>query len=311
MNLREQRYVLAIGKHGSIKDAAKELYISPPTLSIFLGNLERDLGIPLFDRLGKTFVPTHAGKVYMDYAREMIRLDTEFLKVFGDIKEESVGVLNLGLHRRRTTYFLPRILGSFMKTHPEVEVRLCEAGAEVLFERLLEGELDIIVNSRVHRNAILEYIPFYTDRLVMVLSPSHPKAHMGCPLEGESLLWMDLALFNGETFILQKSSQASRSYVDQAIEYARAVPGHILTISNMEAASQLAAEGLGLAFNVLSYTCSYVYPKPVSYFLVGDPNMKIPYYIIRRKDRYMPSYVEDFVEVMKKSWNHHTVFQGP
>jgi DNA-binding transcriptional LysR family regulator len=144
----------------------------------------------------------------------------------------------------------------------------------------------------------------------MVLAPSHPKTHMGCPLEGESLPWIDLALFNGETFILQKSSQASRIYVDQAIKYAQAMPGHIFIISNMEAASQLAAEGLGLAFNVLSYTCSYVYPKPVTYFLVGDPGMRIPYFIIRRKDRYVPSYVDDFIKIMQDLWGHHTTSQG-
>lgn len=305
MNLREQRYVLAIGKHGSIKEAAKELCVSPPTLSIFLGNLERELGVALFDRLGKHMVPTYAGKTFLEYAGEMVRLDTEFTRLFTDITKEQVGVLNLGLHRRRTTYLLPPILGSFMKTHPKVEVHLCEAGTEILFDKLLSGDLDIIINSHVRndKEGVLEYIPFYRDRLVMVLSPSHPMAGMGHPLEGEALPWMDLSHFNGETFILQRSNQASRDYVNRVISHAGAKPGRTIIISNMEAASQLAAEGIGLAFNLLSYTCSYNYPKPVQYFLVGDPEMRIPYYITRRKDRHMPSYIEDFIATMKAMWD--------
>ena len=52
MELREQAYVTAIARHGSLKQAAAELHISPPTLSIFLSNLEKELGLQLFDRLG-------------------------------------------------------------------------------------------------------------------------------------------------------------------------------------------------------------------------------------------------------------------
>ena len=61
MELHEQEYVLALIKHRSFKKAAEELYISQPTLSIFLNRLEERLGIRLFERLGKRLVPTYAG----------------------------------------------------------------------------------------------------------------------------------------------------------------------------------------------------------------------------------------------------------
>ena len=58
MDLREQEYVVALAKHQSITRAAEELYISQPTLSIFLNRLEERMGVPLFDRVGKRLVPT-------------------------------------------------------------------------------------------------------------------------------------------------------------------------------------------------------------------------------------------------------------
>ncbi len=302
MNLREQRYVLAIAKHRSIKEAAKELCIAPPTLSIFLGNLERELGIPLFDRLGKKFAPTCAGRVYIDYAQKMAQLDDEFEKEMMDLKNESKGLVRLGMHRRRTTYLVPATLAEFLRVHPDVDFQLHESDTEDLFKRLLAGELDLVINNHIHRDEILEYIPFYDDRLVVVTSADHPKIQ-GLSYGKGLPSWVDLSLFNGETFILQRPSQASRGYVDQAMAYSSAEPGRTLIISNMEAASQLAAEGIGIAFNMLSYTVSYNYPKPVRYFFVGDRDVKVPYYIIRRRDRYTPSYLDDLISILKSCIN--------
>ena len=73
MDMREQLYMLEIEKHRGIKDAAQALHISPPALSIFLGNLEERTGTKFFDRIGKQFVPTEAGKIYLEHAKEMIK----------------------------------------------------------------------------------------------------------------------------------------------------------------------------------------------------------------------------------------------
>ena len=77
MDMREQLYMLEIEKHRGIKDAAQALHISPPALSIFLGNLEERTGTRFFDRIGKQFVPTEAGKIYLEHAKEMKSLADE------------------------------------------------------------------------------------------------------------------------------------------------------------------------------------------------------------------------------------------
>ena len=77
MDMREQLYMIEIEKHRGIKDAAQALHISPPALSIFLGNLEERTGTRFFDRIGKQFVPTEAGKIYLEHAKEMKSLADE------------------------------------------------------------------------------------------------------------------------------------------------------------------------------------------------------------------------------------------
>ena len=94
MDMREQLYMLEIEKHRGIKDAAQALHISPPALSIFLGNLEERTGTRFFDRIGKQFVPTEAGKIYLEHAKEMIKIEAhyenELQKYMGALRERSV-----------------------------------------------------------------------------------------------------------------------------------------------------------------------------------------------------------------------------
>ena len=78
MDMKEQVYMLAIEKYKGIKDAAQSLHISPPALSIFLSNLEERSGVHFFDRIGKQFIPTQAGKIYLEHARKMINIRDDY-----------------------------------------------------------------------------------------------------------------------------------------------------------------------------------------------------------------------------------------
>ena len=118
MDLREQEYVVALARHQSITKAAEELYISQPTLSIFLNRLEERMGVPLFDRVGKRLVPTCAGALYVRSAREMLAIQNEFRGELNDMIQGSAGRLRLGLHLRRGRYLLPKVLTEFERSYP-------------------------------------------------------------------------------------------------------------------------------------------------------------------------------------------------
>lgn len=306
MNLREQEYVLAIAKHHSLKGAAEELNISAPSLSVFLSTLEQTLGIPLFNRFGKKFVPTEAGAAYIRYAQEMSFLNRQWESQLSNLKQGARGVLRIGLHPRRTTYLLPAALREFSVLRPNVSTKIYQGSSEELFHLLIDGEVDLIINNQTHPSPMLEYIPFYRDRLVAVLSPLHPLASRAVSLPGSPLPWINLSLFAGERFILQLPDQSSRLYTDQALAYAGIRPVHSYIIENMETAAQMAAEGLGIAFNFLGYIQHFSYEKPIVFFLAGDPGVFIDYHIICRKDAYMAPYLSDFIQILHKQISQHS-----
>lgn len=299
MDLREQRYVLAIAKFGSIKLASEELNITPPTLSIFLSNLESNLGTVLFDRLGKKFVPTEVGRLYIESAQKILNISNNYEAVLNDYLSGSTGTIRFGIHPRRTLYLLPESLSIFSKLYPKVNVISYEEGSAEMYKLLIDGELDFIIHNQINHDPILEYQPLYSDRLVVVTNSGHKNNSLAVRLPRETLPWIDLSLFNGERFILQKPKQSCRIYADQAIAYSKAIPSGIFTIENMEASAQLAAEGLGIAFSYLNYAKNYKYTKPIKYFLVGDPNISIKYYIVRRKDKYLPKFVSEYIDILR------------
>lgn len=301
MELREQAYVTTIARHGSLKQAAAELHISPPTLSIFLSNLEKELGLQLFDRLGKRFVPTEAGRIYLENAREMLRFQERCRAQLGDLRQGSTGSVRFGIHPRRTLYLLAQTLKNYEPFHPGIQVTACEQSSDEMFRLLAMGELDFIVNNQYDPDPALIYEPFYSDRLVMVVRADHPlAADIPAPEDGGTA-WVDLKRFEREPFILQKSHQSSRIYTDRAMDYAGISPQSRYVLENLESAAQLAAEGLGIAFNFESYIRHFHYHKPVRWFYVGDRETVINYSIIYRRDKYMPTYVKDLIAALQEA----------
>jgi len=95
MNLKEQEYVCALAENGTITAAAKELFISQPALSIYINNLEKSLGVRLFERVGKQFILTYAGEQYVEKAKLILQLSHELDEKLKDITGISENKLDI------------------------------------------------------------------------------------------------------------------------------------------------------------------------------------------------------------------------
>lgn len=298
MELHEQEYVLALVRHGSFKKAAEELYVSQPTLSIFLNRLEERLGIPLFERLGKRLVPTYAGEVYARRAREMILIRDQFDSEFGELVTGYSGRIRLGIHSRRSSHLLPRVLCRFGNLHPGMEVTVEENSSQELEQLLQEGSLDLIISNRSFHEEKLDIFPLYQDFVVVCLPQGHPAEQLAVPLEGHTYPWLDLKHLEGERFILQKPAQSLRAFTDLAFQYCQVTPARTFLIENLETAAQMAAEGYGVSFNYQSYICHFQYEKPISCFETGFSDLYIPIYAAVRKGSFLPAHTHTLIRLL-------------
>lgn len=301
MDLREQKYVCTLARYGSITKSAEQLFISQPALSVYISNLEKSLGIKLFNRIGKHFTLTSAGEIYVKTAIQMLSLESKFNATMSDIVHGTTGTLRIGMYLRRTPYLLPAVLSRFYKIHPQIEIDLHEADFQTLSELLISGQLDLFLsNMKIRKSHDVSYIHLFDDRLLLAVKADHPLLSKAQRVN-DRLSWIDLKLFEKETFIVQCPDQSTRVFTDDAIAYSGIKPQKYLTITNMETACQMAAEGLGVSFNMESYAKHFQYSKPVKFFLVGDPNFKTACNIAFCKNIYLSGYMQNFIEIMRES----------
>ncbi|WP_347111037.1 LysR substrate-binding domain-containing protein [Paenarthrobacter sp. S56] len=176
VKLRHLVLVAAIAEQGSLVRAAEELYLTQPALSRALGEAERAVGAPLFERTGRRMVPTAAGLAYLEHSRAIIgHLDTLRRRV-DELTDPNVGLVRLGAHVTGANLLIPRAIARFTAERPRVEVRLREAPPETLIQELGNGDLDLLVGRVTDHPSTsrLRLIPLYREDFRIVAAPSHP-----------------------------------------------------------------------------------------------------------------------------------------
>ena len=110
MNLRQALYMKTIAEKGGITAAAKQLYISQPSLSQMLRQIEEEAGVPLFDRSSLSFRPTYAGERYLHAASVLLNTNEILENELREIRGEERGRLRLGISMLRSAQLLPCVL---------------------------------------------------------------------------------------------------------------------------------------------------------------------------------------------------------
>ena len=126
MDLKEARYILAIKRQKSISKAAETLFISQPSLSKYLKNLEHQLGTRLFDRVGNGYFPTYIGERYIHYAEKIVEYGMEWDIEFDDIVHQNHGRLNIALPIMLGNSLIGPTLIKFHNLYPHVTVNMME-----------------------------------------------------------------------------------------------------------------------------------------------------------------------------------------
>lgn len=142
----EMQYIYTIYQEGSFSKAAEKLYLTQPALSIAIHKVEKNIGMPLFDRKRKPLQLTDAGRIYVDTIQKMLLLEKEQQQKLNDIQNLVTGTIRLGGTHYLNAYILPDILASFNRDHPGVELQIMERSAYELSRMLTGRELDLTFN---------------------------------------------------------------------------------------------------------------------------------------------------------------------
>jgi len=176
MNIRVMKTFCDVVDSGSFSRAAQESGISQSAVSQQLASLEREFSTQLLSRGGGLVVPTEAGKVYYQAAREIVRRYEQLLGEMRSAADSVRGILRVGTIYSVGFYLLDPYIRRFLQTFPEVNLRVEYTRWNRINAAVLSGEMDLGVVACAEKHRSIEIIPLANEELVVVCAPSHKLA---------------------------------------------------------------------------------------------------------------------------------------
>ncbi len=179
LKLRQLRLLVAVGLHGNIQNAARELGISQPAATKMIQDLELDFEVKLFNRTNRGVVPTIFGETMIRHGKLIFAQVSNAAQELDDLNEGNSGRVVVGTLLAASTYLLPAAIDILLSERPKVAVKISEGTNEVLMPGLLSGEIDMVVGrlpSHRHRDKIRQE-KLFEDRILAVVGTQHPLAN--------------------------------------------------------------------------------------------------------------------------------------
>ena len=240
MELHQLRYACAVADTGSFSRAADRCQIAQPSLSQQILKLEEDLGVRLFDRLGRSIRITEAGRAFLPQARSILEtLDAARASITVQQADLS-GSVSVGVIPTVAPYLMAPWAADFTKTFPEAKMRILEEMTPVLVQGLRDLSIDLAILALPLRHKDLEVLPLRTEPVLAALPRDHPRAR------SKSLSLKDL---RGEPFIMLRDGHCFRDLSISACSSARITP-HIAFESG-QFSSVLAMVGAGIGISMV------------------------------------------------------------
>src|SRR6478609_726315 len=172
MDLRQLEYVVAVADHGGFTSAARALHLSQPSLSHGVRQLEAELGVELFQRLGRTVRPSAAGERVVDAARRVLRETAEVVAVAASVSALVAGTLEVVTLPTLAADPVGRLVGAFRRSHPGVVVRIEEADRAAEAEAWLRaGRVELAFTEVTTGGRGLARVELFRDEIVAVAPP--------------------------------------------------------------------------------------------------------------------------------------------
>lgn len=285
MNLKEQTYVCTLAETGSLTQAAKLLFISQPALSLYISNLENCLGVRLFERIGKQFVLTYAGELYVEKARQMLKLKDTFDSELTELIQGQSERLRIGMQDIRSHFLAPSVLPEITEMFPKTKFEWIEQNYDPLEKMLLDNQIDICFCNCKTLKKDFEYIPLLNDEVVFLAPKNHPLTAYAEIRDSHRFPWIDLALFKDERFILTYETQSLRRYSNQILDSCNIRPKNIFLLKKIFITIGLVNRGFGVSFSLSGYINWSRDLQNVGLFSVVDPPVTATFYAMYKKGR--------------------------
>ena len=294
MNLKQALYIQTIAQEGNITAAAKKLYVSQPSLSQMVRQVEGEYGVTLFDRTVSPLRLTYAGEKYLQAAKTMLIANERLENELREIRQENSGLLRLGISVQRAMQILPVALPWFTMQYPKVSVDLREEGSARLEQLLEDGEIDLALAAIESVSPSLSYT-LIEKEVVGVLAGKGAAIAQQLPAGTP----ISLSMIRKDAFVSLKPGHSVRVVQDMLFHENGMKPQILLETDSLEVAKRVAVQAGACMLCSDIFVDDYARRGGVFYPLMDYENKRHLYACWRQGEK-LPRYAEGFIQIVSR-----------
>lgn len=287
ITLRQLQIFLAVAESGSTTAAADAVSLSQSAASAALNELEGELNVRLFDRIGKRLMLNDNGRLLLPQARHMLDAAAGIEQQF-QLSDPAGAQLHIGASTTIGSYMLPHIIAAYRRDHPQLRVRALVANTADVVAAVSNFEVDAaLIEGPCHASDV-DVEPWMTDELIVVASPQHPLAKRST---GPTLPMLARA-----DWLLRETGSGTREAVEHALlPYLHYLPS-ACEFGNSEAIKRATAEGMGVTCLSRAVVQDLLESGRLIELKTPLPVLRRHFYMVRNKHRVVSARLASMLE---------------
>lgn len=243
MNLKQLEAFVEVAEGGSFSKAAKNLYLTQPTISAHISSLEKELEVRLFVRNTKEVSLSVEGQTLYKYASQMVDLEKRIEEEFGERRKLGKRCITIAASTIPSQYLLPKILARFNEKYPGEQIKMIESDSARVVNQVVEHMVDIGFTGTVLEKKHCKYVPFYKDELV-IITPNTEE------YRNRKEIPADISWVLKEPVIMREEGSGTKKEAEKQLRSAGIRPEQlniIASIENQEAIKSSVCRGMGIS----------------------------------------------------------------
>lgn len=239
MELQQLEYFKIVAELQHMTHAAEQLNISQPALSKSIANIEQEIGVPLFDRQGRSIFLNRYGKLFLESVDNILKEFERAKQEINGLVRPGYGEVSFGFIHTLGLEVVPNLMAHIHKEYPNMKFNLNQAASYKLLKSLEDGEIDFCLSQRFTSSVIeVEWIELWSEELFVIVPKNHKFA------DRESI---ELEEIEQEPFIAIKERNMLRKIIDEFFEQAGILPNITFEGEEMHTVAGFVSAGLGVS----------------------------------------------------------------
>ncbi len=291
MNIRKLEIFYRTAKCLNMSQVAKDMYISQPSISQCISEIESEVDAKLFDRIGKKLYLTHEGQIFYEYTRRILNIYEEGINVIRS-SESNKGKLVIGASTTIGTYIMPYIIHKFNQKEKDIEISMIIDNKQNIEELILNNKVDIgFIEGTVNSKEII-LKDIWMDELVFISSVDH---------EWNGKKYLDIEDLKNNKFIIREDGSGTRERFEDFLENKDIKFDSYIELSNIEAILNYVKLNIGVSCLPYMSVLSEENSKSINVYRLKDHNINRSLYSAIHKDKYISKPIECFMEFCAKT----------